>query len=238
MKIIILSKTNYKEKDCIYNALSENEFFSFQAKGAQDNKSPFVWLNNQLTVADIELMEDGRYKHKLLKTASLVATPFESGSSFEHLVTISALAEITKSVLLDEEKPLLFADLLEAMEALKTGKDPLMILLIFIARALRKAGTELEVDKCVSCGTTHDIVAFSFSDGGFLCRNCINQETKFDLLPKQMKLVRYAFKAKDYSCYKSEEYESTDKIYVINKFKEFIDEYLGVNLTSLNLLLK
>ena len=67
MKVIILNKANYKEKDCIYDAISENEYFSFQAKRAQDSKSPYVWLNNPLTVADIELFEDGRYKHKLLK---------------------------------------------------------------------------------------------------------------------------------------------------------------------------
>lgn len=238
MKVIILSKTNYKEKDCIYNAISENEYFSFQAKGAQDNKSPFVWLNNPMTVADIELVEDGRYKHQLLKTASLVSTPFDGNEDLNYLFAVNALAGLAKDVLTDEEKHLVFSDLLEAMQALKNKKDHYMVILIFIARLLKKSGTELEVDQCVFCGKTSDIVAFSFSDGGFVCRNCLKDDIKRDLSPTQMRLVRYIFKIRDYSCEKSEVFEKADKVFVLNKFKEFIDEFLGADVKSLNTLLK
>ena len=40
MKVIILSKTPYKEKDVIFNAISEDKYFSFRARGVIDNKSP------------------------------------------------------------------------------------------------------------------------------------------------------------------------------------------------------
>lgn len=237
MKVIILSKTNYKEKDCIYNAINEHEYFSFQAKGAQDNKSPVVWLNNPLTVADIEFLEDGRYKHKVLKTAVLVSTSFGGNDRLEYLYTIGALAELTNNALTDEEKPLMFKDLIDAMNALKSDKDPIMVLLIYIAKLLKQVGTELEVDRCVSCGSIHDIVVFSFSDGGFLCRNCVNEDTVYDLKPQQMRLVRYAFKAKDYSCVKAEDFEKADKQTVLKRFKEFLDEYHGANIKSINHLL-
>ncbi len=238
MKVIVLSKSNYKEKNCIYNAISENESFSFQARGAQDNNSPFVWLNNPLTVADIELAEDGRYKYKLLKNAAPIISLVGGGENdLTRLLVISTLAELTSRALGEEEKHTLFNPLLSAIEALKRGKDPLMVTLIYIAKLLKVAGTDLEVDKCVFCGTTHDIVAFSFSDGGFVCRNCMSAEVPKDLNPTQMKMMRYIFKSPDYSCENSDSFTKEDKLFILAKFKEFIDEYLGVNITSINYLL-
>lgn len=238
MKVIILNQTKYKEKDCIYSCISENEFFSFQAKGALETKSQFVFLNNPLTVADIDLLQDGRYKYKVAKSASIVSVPYKGSDKLDYLFTVSAVAELTIKALLDEEKHLLYEDLLEVLNALRAEKDPLMVLNIFVARILKLSGTQFEVDKCVSCGARSDIVAFSFEDGGFVCRKCATNDTKRDLLPAQMKIVRYAFKAKDYSCTQTEEYSKVDKIYVLKKFKDFLNESLGVDIKSIDALLK
>ena len=238
MKVIILNKANYKEKDCIYDAISENEYFSFQAKRAQDSKSPYVWLNNPLTVADIELFEDGRYKHKLLKSAALVSTPLNNNDNLDYFLAMSTLLELTRTALEDNERHLMFSELLNAMDALRGGKEPLLVVLIYIARIIKISGIDLDVDKCVHCGDTTDIVAFSFNEGGFICRKHATEEIQRDLSLRQMKLIRYIFKIKDYSCVKSEEYERADKICLLNKLNEFINDYLGVSLKSIKVLLK
>ena len=239
MKVIILSKTDYKEKDCIFNAISENEYLSFQAKGAQENKSPYVWLNNPLTVADVEFLQDGRYKHKVLKSAILVSTPFiKKEENLDYYFATSILLELVKNAVDDADKHETYNEIIEAMSALKSKKDALIVVLIFIARLLKISGIALQVDKCVHCGSTKDVVAFSFNDGGFVCRNCESSETVRDLTTTQMKMIRAIFKAKDYTCIQDNEYERADEIYLLNKFKLYIDESLGVNLKSLNLLLK
>lgn len=237
MKVIILSKSSYKEKDCIYNAVSPDGFISFLAKGAQDPKSKYVWLNNPMTIAEIEFLADGRYKHKVVNNAILISSPMKSGSDFCYLTAINALVELSRNVLADEEKHLLFNDLEAALNALRTGKDHLMVILVFIAKLIKFSGAELEVNKCVSCGATKGIVAFSFDDGGFLCRDCISEDTIRDLSKDQMRLIRYIFKAQDFALPEFDKYTDNDKKLILNKLRDFIDEIVGVKLNSLDTLI-
>jgi len=238
MKVIILSKSNYKEKDCIYNALTQEGVISFMAKGAQDPKSKFVWLNNPLTVADVDFLADGRYKHKVIDSAVLVSSPMLKATDYDYLVAISVLTELTKNVLADEEKSLLFEEVDSALNALRSGKEHLMVILVYLAKLIKLGGAELEVDHCVFCGSKQNIVAFSFEDGGFICKNCINEETVFDLKGPQLLLIRYIFKAKDYSLPEIDKYTSDDKKIILLKLKEFVDEYMGVKLNSIDTLVK
>ena len=237
MRVIILSTSKYKEKDCIYNALSEEGPLSFKARGAQDSKSQFVWLNNILTVADVEFAE-GKYKYPVLKNATLVSSSITGSDKLEYLYSISALAEIAKEVISDDERKYIYSDLLEAVNALKKQADHLVVVLIFLARCTRYAGIELEVDKCVFSGSTSDIVAFSFDEGGFVSRNCLTKEMQIDLVGAQLKLIRYCFKSPDYNCSWADRFSSEDKKVVLNKFIEFIDNNIGVNLTSIKYLIK
>ena len=238
MKVIILSVSNYKDKDCIYNAISEEGYLSFQAKGAQDPKGKYLWLNNPLTVADVEFMEDGRYKHKLLKAAMLKQTAVSGGESLEYLFSVSALAELSRNVLPDEEKHLEFNLLLAALKALKAKKDHYMVILTYMAKLVELSGTKLEVDKCVFCGSTHHIVTFSFEDGGFVCTNCFNSEMGRDLKKEHMKLIRCIFKAKNFDYIDVGLFSVDVQKLVLKKLTEFIDSFVGVTLKTLEPLLK
>ena len=237
MKVIILSKSSYKEKDCIYNAISQEGFISFMAKGAQDPKSKFVWLNNPLTMADVEFLTDGRYKHKVINNATLISSPMLGATDYSYLVSIGVLTEITRNVLPDEEKHLAFNECESALNALRSGKDHLMVILIYLAKLTKLGGAELEVNRCIHCGGREDIVAFSFEDGGFICENCQSEDTVKDLSGTQMKLIRYIFRAKDYSLPNIEMFSDNDKKKILTKLKEFIDDIFGVRLNSLDTLI-
>ena len=238
MRVVILSKSNYKEKDCIYNAICPEGLISFLAKGAQDPKSKFVWLNNQMTVVEVEFLNDGRYKHKVINNASLVSSPMVSAGNYDYLVAINAVSELSQHVLLDEEKKKLFNEIEPVLNALRIGKDYRMVILLYIVRLLRISGTELEVGCCVRCGSKNDIVAFSFEEGGFVCNNCLVDTISTDLSPIQLKLIRYIFKAKDYSLPEIDQFSLLDKKIILKKLVDFIDEYVGVKLNSLDPLYK
>lgn len=238
MKVIILSKSSYKEKDCIYNAISQDGYISFLAKGAQDPKSKFVWLNNPLTIADVDFLTDGRYKHKVINNATLVSSPMTKSNDYEYLVYVNIVADLTRNVLMDEEKNQLFNEVEQVMDAMREGKDRLMAVLIYLARLTRLSGSELEVDKCVFCGDRKEIVAFSFVDGGFVCKNCQSEETVRDLSKDQMLCLRYAFKANNYSMEKADRFTDEDKRIVLKKLRDFVDEIVGVRLNSLDAIIK
>ena len=67
MKIIVISITQYKEKDGIINAISEEGAITFLARGIFDPKNKNAGINNNLVIADIELSE-GNFKYPTLKT--------------------------------------------------------------------------------------------------------------------------------------------------------------------------
>ena len=238
MKIIVLGNSKYKENDYIYNAISAGEYFSFKACGGQSNKSPYLWLNNPLTIAEVEF-GDKRFKYPALKEAKLISSPMKNDSSLEYLYSINLIAEIANKVFPDQEKQLLFSDIENSLSALKEGKDYMMVILILLARALTLAGAELEVNQCVFCGNKEDIVAFSFADGGFICRKCIEESGAVtDLTPNQMYLVRYIFKSPNYNCVGSDRFSINDKNEILKHLREYFKDYLGVFLESVGALLK
>ena len=231
MEIIVLSSTKYKEKDSIINAISKDGPVSFRARGSLDPKHAMTWINNVLTVADVELLE-GKYKYPILNSASLISSSITGSDSLEYLFAISALAEITKDALLDEDKHRVYDHLIEATRALRKNKDPLMVNLLYLAKCIAIGGAEPNVDGCVYSGKTTDIVAFSFDDGGFVSRDYINENIALDLSPNQLKLIRYCFKAPDFSCVQSDKYSKEDKNKVLDKFVDFIDHNIGAKITA------
>ena len=234
MKIIVLSITPYKEKDAIINAISERGDLTFLARGILDPKNKNSSLNNILSTADIELSE-GNYKHPVLKACTNATNPMKINNDYDYLSSLLFIAESTKVLLQDEEKELIFNSLIKAVHALKTASQPWEILLCYTANLLKVGGYEFEVNQCVFCGSKKDIITFSFRDGGFVCRNCVNQDTEKDLSKEQMLLIRAAFNNQNienitFKCTKE------DGIYVFHKFDEFISDSFGVNLKSSKLI--
>ena len=238
MKIIVLGNSKYKESDYIFNAISEEGSFSFKVCGGQTSKSPYQWLNNPLTIADIEL-GDKRYKHPTLKEAKLISSPMTGEDSLAYLYSLSLINEVANKVFPEQERYLLFKDIEQSLTALKEKKDYAMVILILLAHAATLAGAELEVNQCVFCGTKERIVAFSFADGGFVCRDCLEESGAVtDLTSNQMYLIRYIFKSPNYQCVGSERFSSDDKNEVLKHLREYFKDYLGIYLETIGALLK
>lgn len=235
MKVIIISVTQYKEKDGIINAISKDGVVSFLARGILDPKNKFAPLNNYLTIADVELTESNA-KHPSLKNYSIIETPVRMESNLDYLASVMLIAETTKSLLQDEEKPMIFNWLENAIIEMKNSKDFLGVDLIYLANILKIAGYEFEVNRCVFCGSKKGIVAFSFNDGGFVCENCIHEmeDIKKDLSPQQMLLLRYIFNTEKYLI-PAELSNRNNELIVLQKLGEFISDSFGIRLSSLNL---
>ena len=236
MKIIVLKSSKYREKDLIYSVISSDRAFSFKVKGGADVKSPYIWMNNPLTMADIELVE-GKYKYPVLKEAKIISSPLNGKDEFDYLFGVSALAEIAHDLVLEEERHLFFEELENAANALRSVKDKITCVAVFLARCLRKTGMEFEVDCCAQCGSKKDIVAFDMSEGGFVCRGCINETTERDLTKNQLIYCRWIFSAKDYYNEWDDRFSKEDKVAVLQKMKNFVFDVLGANIQSLDCLL-
>lgn len=237
MKIIVLSKTDYRENDVIINAISEEEEISFLVRGARNPTSPFKWLNTTLTEADVEFVSPNKYKHPVLKRASLLSSPLSRELSLDKIISISLVGEAVIKMLDENERYCCYQDLISFSKTLQTEEsDSYLLVLTFLAKAMKIAGFLPEINGCVHCGRKDQIVAFSFSDGGMVCEKCSNTETKRDLTPTQMKLVRIVFSAPNYSYSLNFSYRKEDMIIILLKFKEFIADTIGIDLDNITLL--
>ena len=145
MKIIVLSISSYKEKDAVISAISEDQFITFLARGINNPKSKNIAINNPLTIADIELM-DGNFKYPVLKSSKQLFTPMRIDMDSKYLGSLLFINEVTNYLFPDEEKPKMFKVVEESVTTLKKSKDWLMVLLLFMAQAVRLGGFELEVN--------------------------------------------------------------------------------------------
>lgn len=237
MKIIIISKTNYKEKDVIINAISETGPISFKVRNGQTPNSAFYWINNPLCIAEVEYVENVRYIHQILKGAKLLYSPL-SDNSLSRLMTIHLAIEIVTKMLQDEEKHRIFNDLENYLLATKDEKNFYLAELLLIAKAIKISGSAPEVNKCVFCGTTKKIVAFSFVEGGFICNNCLQKDMAINFTTTQMQIIRFLFNAADFSYLPNDKIDKEDIAALFVKFRDYISDGIGINLETINHILK
>ena len=236
MKAIILTAVEYKEKDGILTCLSEGKCFSVTVKGMFDPKSKFAYLNYPMLVVDLELNDDGRYKYPVLKNCSITFNPNKVKPEYEDLVGISFLSEATKKLLQDEEKATVYPILLNAIYALKNRDDLWQTLLIYLANCMKIAGFEFEVNRCVFCGSKIDIARFSFADGGFVCRNCLDEGTELaDLNHEQLMLLRDSFIVTTFDIV-LKNCTRDNALAILNCLRSYIIDQIGVDMTSIGLL--
>ena len=234
MKIIVLSINPYKEKDGVITAVSEEGEISLTAKGIFDPKGKLAALNNAMTIADVEI-GDSRYKYPVIKSYQIIESPLKSNGDLMYLGGLMLLNEITKKLLQEDEKAMLFKHLCAAIISLKAAKEPWMVLLVYLANVFKATGSEFEVDHCVRCGTRKGIKTFSFKEGGFICENCLESDMERPFNNDQKLLFRAAFMASDYA-HVHECCNKENALVILNRCNEYINEAYGANLTALTLL--
>lgn len=238
MKAIILSLTPYKEKDSIVNALSEERCFSFLARGILNPKNKNATINNPMTIIDLELSDRQNLKYPVMSGSSVLFSPLQIMDKLEKLLTIQLLGETINKCLSDEDKPKIYKTTLETIEFLKKEDDYWTAIFYFIAKTLVIAGYGFEVDRCLSCGSKKDIVTFSFSEGGFICRECASGKFESEFTKEEMFYLRNIFKSSSLSKLNGSEVEESSKLKIFRILLTFIFDNLGVTLKSGNLLLQ
>lgn len=236
MKIIILSVTKYKEKDAIVNAISETGCLSLTAKGILDPKCKNHELNNILNIVDVDFIE-GDYKYPIIKRSKILTSPLNLNNDYYLMSTLMLLSESTLHLLQENEYYKVFEYLEKAIISLKQGENYLKVALIYLAKIICISGYELEINHCVYCGSKENIVSFSFDEGGFVCKKCATEDTKNDLSPNQLKLLRATFLVKDYKI-PDAIFNKDDGLYLLNKYSQFIEDGLGYKLNSIKLINK
>lgn len=236
MKIIVLSLNVVKEKDVLINAISSEAYLTFKAHGVLSPTNKNASINNVLAMGDA-IITQNKTGTKSLKECSVNYIPDFTSNNLTYLTVINLLYEATNKMLEDEEKYLAFPYLEKALLMLKDAKHPLFIAIAYLAKLIKLSGSSFEINRCVICGKKQNIVGFSFIDGGYICKDCMDENMDLTLTRYQLSIIRLLCGTTDFD-FSNLEYKEEEVLFLLRKFIVFISDAIGIDLESAKLLIK
>lgn len=207
---IILNKRDVGETDRIYTIYTlEGGKIKSLAKGVRKSQAKLASSLENITLADITIMRT-RGLGKI--TSSIVEHNFSFlKKDFDALMeTFLGLNIFDKLVDFENPDPQVFALLREYLTAVDFSSDEkgsekhVILRLGFLMKLLESLGYFIEVSKCVCCGNklNENMLGFSASSGGALCRDCAQENSnKASMIrPNSIKMMRI-FLANDISTF-------------------------------------
>lgn len=225
---IVLSSTDYSETSKILNVYTrEYGLIGIMSKGCKKVNSPLRLVSSNFTygVWNIYYKKD---KLSTLVSCDVINHFKNIRSDIELISYLNYLASLTKSVLKQENNIKIYEIFINGILKIEEGLNPLVITNIIELKYLDYLGVPVNLDECVSCGSTK-IVNLSAYNGGYVCANC-NQSTEY-VDPKTIKMLRLYYYV-DIS--KIKELKISDKVvHEINSFLSiYYEHFTGLYLKS------
>lgn len=185
---IVVSCVDYKESSKIINILTkDNGIVGVLAKGSKRLKSSISATSNVLTYGYFYLRSKNNGMFSLVEVD--VIDSFKNIK--KDLVKLNYsiyLLELSTQVYRHDNNSIIYDLLISGLKKINENYEPEIISIILELKLLEYLGIKPIIDKCVCCGTTKDMVTISSYKGGYLCKDCVNNENIFNV--KTLKLIR------------------------------------------------
>lgn len=185
---IVISTVDYKENSKIINVLTPTDgIIGILAKGCKNPKSKIATTSNVLIYGIFYLKY---YKGSIptLVEVDLIDTFKQIRKDIIKQSYALFLLELSSQVYKHEENKQIYNVLINGLTKINDGYDPQIITNIIELKLLQYLGIKPVVEKCVNCQKTTDIITISSYKGGYLCKDCVDNETIFHL--KTLQLIR------------------------------------------------
>lgn len=212
----ILNTTNYGESSLVINILTkEYGIIGLMAKGAKSIKNKLHALTMKFTYGFFYIY----YKENKLSILSDVdiIEPFKNiHQDLTKISYLTYLCDLTNQVYRESNEQEIYELFISTVYKLNEGVNPIVLANILETKYLNFLGVGLNLDSCLRCGSTKNIV--TIIDGGLLCRDCYYNEPIKDL--KMIKLLRM---------YELIDIKSINHVNIsnqlINDLNEFLNDY-------------
>ena len=226
---IVLSETNYSESSKILNILTkEYGLIGVMSKGCRNIKSKLRGVSRKLIYGNFHIY----YKEGGLST--LISVDIISSFSnivmdLERVSYASFLLELVGQVARESDDKEIFSLFRDTLVKIDEGFSPLVLSNILELKLLNFLGVCPSIDSCSICGSNKKIVTIDSSMGGYICKNCYqNQALVSD---KTVKMIRLFYYVDIKNITKLE--VSDEVIKEINQFlDDYYDRYTGIYLKS------
>lgn len=225
----ILNETPYGETSKIINVLTkEHGLIGIMCKGAKSMKSKLRSCTISFTygVFNLYYKED---KLSTLVSVDIINPLKNTRSDLTKISYVTYLSELTNQVVKQTSANEIYDDFINIILKIEEGLDPVILTNILELKYLPLLGVGLNLDSCIKCGNTTEIVTIDASYGGLICKHCYTNEIIVD--SKIIKLLRMYYFV-DIKSIKTinvkDEYKD-----VINKFiRDYYDSFTGIYVHS------
>lgn len=215
---IILSETNYSESSKILNVLTDKYgMIGIMSKGCRNMKSKLRGVSRKLLYGTFNVY----YKPNGLSTLisiDVINSFSKTIMDLEKISYASFILDLTTQVLRQTSDEEIFGLLRDTLTKIEEGLPPLPLTNIIELKLLTYLGVAPNIDSCCHCGSTKQIVTLSSSQGGYICKDCYDNEQLVS--EKTIKMIRM---------YNYVEISSISKLEVSNEvtkeINNFLDEY-------------
>lgn len=226
---IILTETNYSESSKILNVLTEDRgVIGIMSKGCRNVKSKLRGVSRKLIYGKFHVY----YKENGMSTligVDLINSFSKTMMDLERISYSSYLLDLTYQVVRQNDDNDIFSLLRDTLLKIEEGLDPLVLSNILELKLLDFLGVRPSIDACSICGSDKGIVTLSSDSGGYVCRNCFNNEGYVS--EKTIKMIRLYYYVEIKNISKLD--VSSDVSKEINQFLDmYYDRYTGLYLKS------
>lgn len=226
---IIISETPYSETSKIINIITkEYGTIGVLAKGARSLKSKIRSVSTKLTFGNFHIY----YKEKGLSTlinVDVIDNLKNIKTDITNMSYACYILELVNQVMKHEYNEEIFNLLESSILKINEGFDAGIITNILELKMLDYLGVRPIIDECAVCGNKTNIVTISGDRGGYICKDCV--ENEYIVSDKTIKLIRMFYYV-DIS--KISKLSISNKIsYEIDLFiSSYYDRYTGLYLKS------
>ena len=212
---IVVGERSYSESSKILDIFTKKYgVIGVISKGCKKMKSPLRSVSSKLTFGYFHLY----YKQDKLSTLTsvdVIDTFKEIKSDINKISYASFLLELAFEVNKESLDTEIYSALILAIKKIDSGFDPALITYILELKYLNYLGIMPVIDGCIMCGSSTSIATISSSKGGYICNECLTNETIVS--EKTIKLIRLFYLV---------ELEKLDKLEIGNREKKEISDFL------------
>ena len=185
---IILSETNYSESSKILNVLTDKHgLIGVMSKGCRNMKSKLRGVSRKLIYGKFHVY----YKENGLSTligVDVINSFSKTMMDLEKISYASFILDLTYQVLKQNDTEEIFDLLKNVLMKLEEGIPALPLTNILELKLLDYLGVMPNIDSCCHCGSTKSIVTLSSEQGGYICKDCYDNEPLVS--EKTIKMIR------------------------------------------------
>ena len=225
---IVVSNTSYKESSKIINIFtSEYGIIGCISKGCKNLKSKLRLPSEKFAYGVFHLY----YKENGLSTlidGDIKNYFFNIKNDIIKISYLSYLIELAVHTYKESENNEVYNLLISSILKIEDNLNPRIITNILEIQYLNYLGINLNLDECVSCGSSK-VVTLSMNKGGYVCSNCRENEELID--EKVLKLLRL-YQYVDISKISNLDIDENNSKIINKLIDEYYDLYSGLRTKS------